>query len=46
MARAHAYIVSELEKYTKSDIEKGAVPYTAKKSIYQSDLLKLMLGNH
>ena len=46
MARAHAFIVSELENYTKSDIEKGAVPYTAEKSIYQSDLLKLMLGNH
>jgi len=46
MARAHAYIVSQLENYTKADIEKGAVPYTAEKSIYQSDLLKLMLGNH
>ena len=32
--------------YTKADIEEGAVPYTAEKSIYQSDLLKLMLGNH
>ena len=46
MARAHAFIVSELEKYDKSDLEKGAVPYSAEKSIYQSDLLKFMLGNH
>ena len=45
-ARAHVYITDQLGNYSKADLEKGATPYTAEKSIYQSDTLKLMFGNH
>ncbi len=44
--RAYAYVIDELMKYEKSDLERGATPYSAEKSIYQSDMLKLLLGNH
>ncbi len=44
--RAYAYVIDELMKYDKSHLERGGVPYTAEKSIYQSDILKLLLGNH
>ena len=44
--RAYAYVIDELMKYDKSDLERGGTPYTAEKSIYQSDILKLLLGNH
>jgi len=44
--RAHAFIIDELGKYSKSDLEEGATRYTAEKSIYQSDTLKLLFGNH
>ncbi len=46
MARAHAFISDELGRYSKADLEEGAVPYRAENSIYQSDLLKMMFGNH
>ncbi|MEP6160357.1 MAG: hypothetical protein ABJ171_08320 [Halieaceae bacterium] len=46
MARAHAFISDELGNYNKSDLEAGAVPYRAENSIYQSDVLKMMFGNH
>ena len=46
LARGHAFIIDALSNYTKSDLEEGAEPYTAEQSIYQSDALKLMLGNH
>lgn len=45
-ARAHAYIIDALGQYDKADLERGGVPYQAEKSIYQSDALKLMFGNH
>jgi hypothetical protein len=46
MARAHGFISDELGNYDKADLEKGAVPYRAENSIYQSDVLKMMFGNH
>jgi len=46
MARAYAFIIDELGQYGKGDLEAGAVPYSAENSIYQSDILKLMFGNH
>jgi len=46
MARAHAFVIDSLAGKTKADLEKGAVPYGSQKSIYQSDLLKMMFGNH
>jgi hypothetical protein len=46
MARAHAFISDELGNYSKADLERGAVPYRAENSIYQSDVLKMMFGNH
>lgn len=44
--RAYAFVIDELMKYNKADLERDATPYTAEKSIYQSDILKLLLGNH
>jgi len=44
--RAYSFIIDELMKYEKVDLERGGTPYTAEKSIYQSDILKLLLGNH
>jgi len=46
MARAYAFIADALADYSKSDLEVGGVPYEAESSIYQSDMLKLMFGNH
>ncbi len=46
MARAYAFIIDELGRYSKADLEAGAVPYSAENSIYQSDILKLLFGNH
>ena len=44
--RAYAYVIDELMKYEKRDLERGDTPYSAEKSIYQSDILKLLMGNH
>lgn len=44
--RAYAYVIDELMKYNKADLEQGGTTYTAEKSIYQSDILKLLFGNH
>ena len=44
--RAYAYVIDNLMKYEKADLDRGGTPYTAEKSIYQSDILKLLLGNH
>lgn len=46
MARAYAFISDELGHYSKKDFEEDAVPYSAENSIYQSDILKLLFGNH
>ncbi|MCX2980847.1 hypothetical protein EYC98_08155 [Halieaceae bacterium IMCC14734] len=46
MARAYAFIADALADYSKSDLEQGGVPYESENSIYQSDILKLMFGNH
>lgn len=44
--RAYAFVIDELMKYDKADLELGGTPYTAEKSVYQSDILKLLFGNH
>ena len=43
--RAHAYIIEELFKYSKADLQQGAKP-VPETPIYQSDLLKLYMGNN
>ena len=44
--RAYAFVIDELMKYDKADLERGGTPYTAEKSVYQSDILKMLFGNH
>ncbi len=45
ITRAHAFIIDELFNLTKSDLRKNAHP-EPEKSIYQSDLMKIILGNY
>ncbi|MEP0203574.1 MAG: M28 family peptidase [Halioglobus sp.] len=45
LARAHAYVIDELSSYTKKDLQQGGMP-VPEKSIYQSDLLKILMGNN
>ena len=46
MGRAYSYVIDQLAGYRKKDLEAGAVPYSAENSIYQSDIFKLLFGNH
>ena len=39
-------IYFKLGQYGKADLEAGGIPYSAENSIYQSDILKLLFGNH
>ena len=45
LARAHAFIIDELSRVGKADLHRNGFP-VPEKSIYQSDLLKIMLGNN
>ncbi len=45
LARAHAYIIDQLSVVTKEDLQRGGFP-VPEKSIYQSDLIKMMMGNN
>lgn len=45
ITRGHAYIIDELFKLTKTDLRRGGFP-VPEKSIYQSDLLKMIMGNN
>ncbi|MEE8305056.1 MAG: hypothetical protein V3S24_21765 [Candidatus Tectomicrobia bacterium] len=45
LARAHAFVIDELSKRNKADLHRDGFP-VPEKSIYQSDLLKIMLGNN
>jgi hypothetical protein len=45
ITRAHAFIIGELFKLEKDDLHRDGFP-VPKKSIYQSDLLKILLGNN
>jgi len=45
LARAHAFIIDELSKATKADLHRDGFPAPTK-SIYQSDLLKIIVGNN
>jgi hypothetical protein len=45
IARAHAYIIDELFKLSRADLDVGAHP-VPEKSVYQSDLIKMIMGNN
>jgi hypothetical protein len=45
LARAHAYLIDQLSSFSKQDLHKGGMP-VPEKSIYQSDLLKILMGNN
>ncbi|MGI9287178.1 MAG: M28 family peptidase [Pseudomonadales bacterium] len=45
IARAHAYVIDELFTLEKAELQRGGYP-PPEKSIYQSDLLKIMMGNN
>jgi hypothetical protein len=45
LARAHAYIIDQLSGVTKEDLHRGGLP-VPEKSIYQSELIKIMMGNN
>ena len=45
LARAHAYLIDQLAQVTKQDLQRGGMP-VPEKSIYQSDLLKILMGNN
>lgn len=45
LARAHAYIIDQLAGVTKEELHRGGHP-VPDKSIYQSDLIKIMMGNN
>ena len=45
LARAHAYIIDQLSGVTKEDLHRGGLP-VPEQSIYQSDLIKIMMGNN
>ena len=45
LARAHAYIIDSLAAYDKQDLQRGGKP-VPEQSIYQSDLLKILMGDN
>ena len=45
LARAHAYVIDQLSGVSKEDLSRGGYP-VPEKSIYQSDLVKIMMGNN
>ncbi len=45
LARAHAYVIDQLAGVTKEDLQRGGFE-VPEKSIYQSDLIKIMMGNN
>ena len=45
ITRGHAYIIDELFKLTKADLHRDGHP-APEKSIYQSDILKMIMGNN
>ncbi|MBE9539778.1 MAG: hypothetical protein IMF06_11890, partial [Proteobacteria bacterium] len=45
LARAHAYVIDQLSAVSKADLHRGEFPIP-EKSIYQSDLIKMMMGNN
>lgn len=45
LARAHAFVIDQLASVSKADLERGGHP-VPDKSIYQSDLLKILMGNN
>lgn len=45
LARAHAFIIDELADVSKTDLEAGGKP-VPETSIYQSDLMKILLGDN
>ncbi len=45
MARAHAFIIDEVFKLSKEEIHKAEAPMP-KESIYASELLKIIMGDH
>lgn len=45
LARAHAYLIDRLSAYSKQDLHRGGKP-VPEKSIYQSDLLKILMGDN
>jgi hypothetical protein len=47
LGRAHAYVIDQLAPYTKEDLQKDALSQPdPEKSIYQSELFKMMFGNY
>ena len=45
ITRAHAYIIDRLATVSQADLKRGGLP-VPEKSIYQSDLLKILMGNN
>jgi hypothetical protein len=45
LTRAHAYVIDQLSAYSKQDLHRGGKP-VAEQSIYQSDLLKILMGDN
>lgn len=45
ITRAHAYIIDGLFKVTRADLDVGSHP-VPEQSIYQSDLIKIIMGNN
>ena len=45
LTRAHAFLIDELGQLSKADLKKGGYPVPSK-SIYQSDLLKIKMGDN
>jgi hypothetical protein len=45
LTRAHAYLIDQLSTVSKGDLKQGGFP-VPEKSIYQSDLLKILMGNN
>jgi len=45
LARAHAYVIDQLSAVSKADLHRGGTP-VPEKSIYRSDLIKIMMGNN
>jgi len=45
LARAHASVIDQLSDFSKDDLQQGGMP-VPEQSIYQSDLLKILMGNN
>lgn len=45
LTRAHAFLIDQLSRYSKQDLHKGGLP-VPEQSIYQSDLLKILMGDN